>query len=41
LLVEAIATRPLQWIRPSSRLVVWFGRLLFLWLAFLVAFNRF
>jgi hypothetical protein len=41
LLVEAIATRPLQWIRPSSRLVVWFGRLLFLWLAFLVAFQRF
>ena len=41
LLVEAIATRPLQWIRPSSRLVVWFGRLLFLWLAFLFAFHRF
>jgi hypothetical protein len=41
LLCEAIATRPLQWIRPSSRLVVWFGRLLFLWLTFLVAFNRF
>lgn len=41
LLVEAIATRPLQWIRPSSRVVVWFGRLLFLWLAFLVAFSRF
>ena len=41
LLFEAIATRPLQWIRPSSRLAVWFGRLLFLWLAILVAFNRF
>jgi hypothetical protein len=41
LLIEAITTRPLQWIRPSSRLVVWLGRLLFLWLAFLVAFNRF
>jgi hypothetical protein len=41
LLLEAIATRPLQWIRSSSRLVVWFGRLLFLWLAVLFAFNRF
>jgi hypothetical protein len=35
-LFQAIATRPLQWMRPSSRLVVWFGRLLFAGLAILV-----
>jgi hypothetical protein len=41
LLINAIATRPLQWLRPASRLVVVFGRLLFLGLAILLALNKF
>jgi hypothetical protein len=41
LLICVIPGRPLQWIRPASRLVVVFGRLLFLGLAILLALNKF
>jgi len=39
LLFGAIANRPLQWMRPSSRLVALFGRLLFVGLAILLALS--
>jgi len=41
LLFGAIANRPLQWMRPSSRLMALFGRLLFLGLATLLALSIF
>jgi len=41
LLFEAIATQPMQWMRPSSRLVAVFGRLFFVGLAIGVAIIRF
>jgi hypothetical protein len=40
-LFQAIATRPLQWMRPSSRLVALVGRLLFLALAILAALTSY